>query len=61
MMLTSQIRELSHHEIDAVAGGPIPVLAVIAAIVVIDAALIALTVGAADGHLSTHNNAAAAN
>jgi len=54
---TMHMRELSLDEIDAVAGGPFPVVAFIAAVVVFDVALIAFTVGAADGHNSTHNNA----
>ncbi|MGJ3231712.1 MAG: hypothetical protein ACFE0P_07935 [Oceanicaulis sp.] len=57
---TMPMRELSIDEIDAVAGGPFPVIAFIAAVVVVDVALIAFTVGAADGHISTHNNADAA-
>lgn len=60
MTHTSQIRELSVDELDAVAGGPFPVIAFIAAVVLVDAALIAFTVGATDAHLSTHNNADAA-
>jgi len=51
------MRELSVDEIDAVAGGPFPVIAFIAAVAVVDVALIAFTVGVVDGHNSTHNNA----